>query len=69
MVNLGNEWRDIEWPDHWTVATKDGSPSAAAEETLLITETGVEILTAQGGARAIDTRDARARHMEENNLH
>lgn len=30
----------------WTVTTKDGKNSAQFEETLLITETGVEVLTA-----------------------
>jgi len=59
MLNLGTEWRD-----RWTVATVDGAPSAAAEETLLITPTGVEILTAQGGARALDTTEARQRHWD-----
>ncbi|KIJ23222.1 hypothetical protein M422DRAFT_196209, partial [Sphaerobolus stellatus SS14] len=33
-------------PDNWTAVTVDGSPSAQFEETLLITETGVENLTA-----------------------
>lgn len=65
MVNLGQEWRDVEWPDGWTVATVDGSPSAAAEETLLITETGVEILTAQGGAKVLDTTEARECYLRE----
>lgn len=60
MLNLGKEWRTTDWPDKWTVSTIDGARSAAAEETLLITETGVEILTAAGGPRAIDTRAARA---------
>ncbi|KAK2429812.1 methionine aminopeptidase 1A [Trifolium repens] len=35
----------IEWPDNWTVVTTDGSPAAQFEHTLLITKTGVEILT------------------------
>lgn len=30
----------------WTAATVDGKPSAQFEETLLITPTGVEVLTA-----------------------
>ncbi|KAG6552147.1 hypothetical protein Mapa_006249 [Marchantia paleacea] len=34
------------WDDRWTVVTEDGSLSAQFEHTLLITETGVEILTA-----------------------
>ena len=63
MLNLGTETGDVEWPDFWTVATVDGATSAAAEETLLITETGVEILTAQGGPRCLDTQEARAKYL------
>lgn len=59
MLNLGSEWRDLSWPDDWTITTVDGARSAAAEETLLITETGVEILTGKGGPRVIDTQEAR----------
>ncbi|KAK0568319.1 Methionine aminopeptidase 1 [Tilletia horrida] len=59
MINLGPSWKDLSWPDDWTVATTDGAPSAAAEETLLITDTGVEILTAEGGPKVLDTREAR----------
>lgn len=33
----------------WTAVTIDGKPSAQFEETLLITETGVEVLTAAPG--------------------
>ena len=33
----------------WTAATVDGKPSAQFEETLLITPTGVEVLTAAPG--------------------
>ncbi|BGP14124.1 hypothetical protein JCM10213_002422 [Rhodosporidiobolus nylandii] len=40
---------DVHWPDNWTAATADGKPSAQFEETLLITETGVEVLTAAPG--------------------
>ncbi|WFD07804.1 methionyl aminopeptidase [Malassezia vespertilionis] len=64
MINLGTELRNIEWPDNWTIATADGSYSAAAEETLLITEDGVEILTAKGGPQRLDTTAARERQME-----
>jgi methionyl aminopeptidase len=35
----------FEWSDEWTVATVDGGLSAQFEHTILITETGVEILT------------------------
>ena len=31
--------------DEWTVVTKDKKPSAQWEHTLLVTETGVEVLT------------------------
>lgn len=68
MVNLGKEWRSIEWPDGWTVASVNGALSAAAEETLLITETGVEILSAQGGPRRLDTTAARAEHCARRNI-
>ncbi|KAL7465564.1 hypothetical protein ACHAXS_005884 [Conticribra weissflogii] len=35
----------IEWDDQWTVATEDFGRAAQFEHTVLITETGVEILT------------------------
>ena len=34
-----------EWDDDWTVSTVDGGLSAQFEHTVLITESGVEILT------------------------
>jgi methionyl aminopeptidase len=44
MLNLGtHEWE--MWDDDWTVVTKDGRTSAQFEHTLLVTETGAEILT------------------------
>ncbi|MFL6158840.1 MAG: type I methionyl aminopeptidase [Marmoricola sp.] len=44
MLNLGtHEWE--MWDDDWTVVTKDRSVSAQFEHTLLVTETGAEILT------------------------
>ncbi|KAF8959056.1 peptidase M24, structural domain-containing protein [Flammula alnicola] len=45
MLNLGTNWGDVHWPDNWTATTTDGKKSAQFEDTLLITETGVEILT------------------------
>lgn len=48
MINLGGH-RDVLWPDDWTAATADGSRSAQFEHTLLVTETGIEILTAIPG--------------------
>lgn len=46
MINLGHNWSEVHWPDNWTATTVDGKRSAQFEETLLITETGVEVLTA-----------------------
>ncbi len=44
MLTLGtHEW--VMWDDGWTVLTKDGSRTAQFEHTLLVTETGTEILT------------------------
>jgi methionyl aminopeptidase len=44
MLTLGSiEW-DL-WDDGWTVVTKDGQRSAQFEHTLVVTETGAEILT------------------------
>ena len=44
MLTEGNS-NCREWVDNWTVVTDDGSLSAQFEHTVLITETGVEILT------------------------
>ncbi|KAI8328958.1 MetAP 1 [Chlamydoabsidia padenii] len=38
-------WRDELWPDNWTAVTQDGGRSAQFEHTMLVTETGVEVLT------------------------
>jgi methionyl aminopeptidase len=46
MINTGN-WHDRLWPDEWTAVTADGKRSAQFEHTLLVTETGVEVLTAR----------------------
>lgn len=44
MVNAGK--RDVKLlPDEWTVVTKDHSLSAQWEHTILVTETGFEVLT------------------------
>ena len=44
MLNLGtHEWR--MWDDGWTVLTRDGRRSAQFEHTVLVTDSGVEILT------------------------
>ncbi|XP_059633953.1 methionine aminopeptidase 1A [Cornus florida] len=46
MINAG-VWRDRMWPDGWTAVTADGKRSAQFEHTLLVTGTGVEVLTAR----------------------
>jgi methionyl aminopeptidase len=44
MINLGtHEW--TMWDDGWTVVTQDRRRSAQFEHTLVVTETGAEILT------------------------
>jgi methionyl aminopeptidase len=49
MINAGR--RDIRtMPDQWTVKTKDRSLSAQWEHTLLVTSTGVEVLTWSEGS-------------------
>lgn len=49
MINEG-VCGDELWPDKWTVVTVDGKRSAQFEHTVVITETGCEILTARQGA-------------------
>ena len=44
MINLGTIDYDI-WDDHWTVVTKDRKRTAQFEHTILVTESGSEILT------------------------
>ncbi len=45
MINAGVREGIIDPKDGWTVRTKDGKPSAQWEHTILITESGHEILT------------------------
>lgn len=44
MVNLGNP-SVVKMPDDWTITTEDGSLSAQFEHTLLVTDTGCDVLT------------------------
>ena len=44
MINAGKYATKLD-KDNWTVRTKDGSLSAQWEHTILVTETGYEILT------------------------
>ncbi len=51
MINAGR--REIrELADGWTIVTKDHSLSAQWEHTVLVTESGVEVLTVSAGAAA-----------------
>ena len=36
---------DTTWPDDWTAVTRDGKRSAQFEQTMIVTETGVDILS------------------------
>jgi methionyl aminopeptidase len=52
MINAGK--RDIkEMGDGWTIITKDHSLSAQWEHTVLVTDTGYEVLTVSAGSPAI----------------
>ncbi len=49
MINAGK--RDIkQMPDGWTIVTKDRSLSAQWEHTILVTETGYEVMTLSNGS-------------------
>lgn len=49
MINAGKRFIRIK-PDGWTVETKDRSLSAQWEHTILVTETGYEVLTVSAGS-------------------
>ncbi|WP_323003929.1 type I methionyl aminopeptidase [Denitromonas sp.] len=51
MINAGKA-AISELPDGWTIVTKDRSLSAQWEHTILVTDTGVEILTVSDGTPA-----------------
>ncbi|WP_203335648.1 type I methionyl aminopeptidase [Nocardioides limicola] len=44
MLNLGTAEWDM-WDDGWTAVTRDRRPSAQFEHTLLVTDSGAEVLT------------------------
>ncbi|VFM96668.1 MAG: methionine aminopeptidase, type I [Candidatus Kentron sp. G] len=48
MINMGKRYVKT-LPDDWTVVTKDRSLSAQWEHTLLVTETGFDVLTLRPG--------------------
>lgn len=45
MINMGKKEVHFSREDGWTVTTRDGLPSAQWEHTILMTESGPEILT------------------------
>ena len=54
MINAGK--RDIkQMPDGWTIVTKDRSLSAQWEHTILVTDTGYEVMTVSAGTPAMPT--------------
>ena len=48
MINMGT-WRVKTLDDGWTAITADGKPSAQFEHTIVVTDTGCEILTLDEG--------------------
>jgi methionyl aminopeptidase len=53
MINAGRrEIKDGPEKDGWTIVTKDHSLSAQWEHTVLVTETGYEVLTLSAGSLA-----------------
>jgi methionyl aminopeptidase len=45
MITLGT-WQFHMWDDDWTAVTADGKRTAQFEHMVLVTDTGVEVLTA-----------------------
>jgi len=52
MISEG-VWGDQTWPDNWTSVTQDGKLSAQFEQTMVVTDTGVDVLTARPGKRHV----------------
>jgi methionyl aminopeptidase len=44
MITMGSV-QPVIWPDHWTAVTADGSRTAQFEHTVLVTDSGVDVLT------------------------
>jgi len=53
MITLGT-WQHKMWDDDWTAVTADGKRTAQFEHTVLVTDDGVDVLTA--GDRAVSPR-------------
>ncbi len=50
MISAGT-WREKMWDNGWTAVTADGRRSAQFEHTLVVTDTGAEVLTPEPPAR------------------
>ena len=48
MINAGKFGCTVDAQDDWTVYTGDGKKSAQYEHTIVVTETGCEVLTLRG---------------------
>ena len=53
MITLGT-WQHKMWDDDWTAVTADGKRTAQFEHTVLVTDDGVDVLTA--GPRSVSPR-------------
>ena len=60
MINLGTNRLDM-WDDGWTVSTRDLQRSAQFEHTVLVTESGFELLTVPAHGEPADARFAGVR--------
>jgi methionyl aminopeptidase len=56
MINLGT-YGDTTWDDNWTAVTLDGKRSAQFEHTILVTETGFDILTKREDEAVMQWKD------------
>jgi methionyl aminopeptidase len=57
MITMGS-WRHVMWDDGWTAVTSDGRRTAQFEHTVLVTEQGVEVLTAPGAVSSHPPEEA-----------
>ena len=53
MITLGTWQHKMVFDDDWTAVTADGKRTAQFEHTVLVTDDGVDVLTAPGGVSAI----------------
>jgi methionyl aminopeptidase len=60
MINAGSNRLEM-WDDGWTVSTRDLQRSAQFEHTVLVTESGFELLTVPGQGEPADARFAGVR--------